>query len=112
MLSVSFALTTTAYSDRSKTETRRFWKPAHAAKFKPGTVFMGISKDFRAGGVRLHASRVVFCQPERLADMSDDSFVREGGTRYWPTREAYIEMMGGPDLIPFVLRFEHLSEGA
>ena len=56
-------------------------------------VFMGITKDFRAGGVRMHPARVVECRTERLGDMSEDSFAREGGTRYWPNRAAYIEMM-------------------
>jgi hypothetical protein len=36
MLSVSFVMTAGAFDDRSKTDTRRFWKPRHAAKFKPG----------------------------------------------------------------------------
>lgn len=109
MLHVSFGWTSEAYADRSKTETRRFWKPRHAEKFKPGREFMGLNKDFRAGGERLHASRVVFCRKERLGDMSEDSFIREGGTRYWPDREAYIEAMGGPDRVPYVLRFEHME---
>ena len=108
MLHVSFAMTSEAFEDRTKTETRRFWKPAHAAKFKPGTVFMGIDKDFRAGGKRLHSARVVFCRQERLGDMSEESFLREGGTRYWLDREDYIECMGGPDLVPWVMRFEHI----
>lgn len=108
MLHVSFAMTSEAYADRTKTETRRFWKSRHAAKFKPGVEFMGITKDFRAGGERMHPSRVVFCKPERLGDMSQDSFEREGGTRYWRDREDYIDCMGGPDLVPYVLRFEHL----
>jgi hypothetical protein len=107
MICVSFAMTAEAFADRTKTETRRFWKPAHAAKFRPGTVFMGITKDFRAGGVKIHAARVVFCRQERLADMSEESFVREGGTRYWKDREEYIRVMGGGDLVPYVLRFEH-----
>ena len=109
MIHVSFAMTSDAYAEGSKTETRRFWKPAHAAKFKPGTVFMAITKDFRAGGVRIHPSSVVACYLELLGDMSEDSFVAEGGTRYWANRAAYIEMMGGPDKTPWVLRFEHLA---
>ena len=108
MIGVSFAMTSDAFADGSKTETRRFWKPKHAAKFTPGRVFMGWSKDPRAGGVRLHPARVVFCRPERLGDMTQDSFVREGGTRYWPDLAAYIAAMGGPALVPYVLRFEHL----
>lgn len=110
MLHVSFAMTSEAYTDRTKTETRRFWKSRHAAKFKPGTVFMGIDKDFRAGGKRIHPAKVLFCVPERLGDMSEDSFQREGGTRYWENREAYIAAMGGPDRVPYVLRFKHLEE--
>ncbi|WP_319525753.1 hypothetical protein [uncultured Desulfosarcina sp.] len=108
MLHVSFAKTREAYDDRSKTETRRFWKDSHAAKFRPGTEFMGITKDFRAGGKRMHASKVIFCRKERLGDMSVDSFRREGGTRYWKNRKDYIDAMGGPDLVPWVLRFEHI----
>ena len=108
MIHVSFAMTAPAFEDRSKTETRRFWKPSHAAKFKPGVIFMGITKDFRAGGTRMHAARVIFCRQQFLLDMSHESFEREGGTRYWPDREAYIRAMGGSHLCPYVLRFEHL----
>jgi hypothetical protein len=110
MLHISFAMTTEAYEDRSKTETRRFWKSSHAKKFYPGREFMGITKDFRCGGEEMHPSTVVFCKKERLGDMSEESFQREGGTRYWPNREAYIEAMGGPDRVPYVLRFEHMEE--
>ena len=109
MLHVSFAMTTEAFADGTKTETRRFWKPAHALKFTPGTIFMGITKDFRAGGKCIHAARVVFCRQERLRDISYDSFLREGGTRYWRNHVHYIQVMGGPDKVPWVLRFEHLS---
>lgn len=110
MLHISSAMTTAAFADGTKTETRRFWKPAYAAKFRPGVVFTGITKDFRAGGVRMHPARVVDCYRERLSDMSGYSFSAEGGTRYWPNRAAYIEMMGGPDNVPWVLRFEHLPD--
>jgi hypothetical protein len=109
MLHVSFAMTSGAFIDRSKTETRRFWKPSHAAKFKAGTVFMGIDKDFRAGGKRLHPACVIFCRLELLGDMTEDSFVREGGTRYWQNRDAYIEAMGGADQMPYVIRFKHVN---
>jgi hypothetical protein len=108
MLAISFAMTAGAFADRTKTETRRYWKPAHARKFTPGTVFMGWTKDPRAGGVRMHPARVLECYRERLGDMSGYSFSAEGGTRYWPDRAAYIQAMGGPDNIPFVVRFEHL----
>ena len=111
MLHISFAMTSDAFEDGTKTETRRFWKPAHAAKFAPGTVFMGITKDFRAGGARLHTARVVNCYRQRLSEMSGYSFAAEGGTRYWVDRDAYIEAMGGPDNMPFVIEFKHLGVG-
>jgi len=109
MLHVSFAMTSDAFEAGTKTETRRFWKASHAAKFKPGVEFMGIDKDFRCGGKRIHPARVVFCREERLGNMTEDSFLREGGTRYWSDRDEYIEAMGGPDQVPYVVRFEHLS---
>lgn len=109
MLCVSFALTSGAYANKTKTETRRFWKPRHAEKFKPGTLFMGITKDFRAGGTPIHPSQVIFCRQERLADMTLDSFLREGGLTYWGSLDEYIQMMGGPEKIVSVLRFEHLE---
>jgi hypothetical protein len=108
MIHVSFAMTSEAFADCSKTETRRFWKSTHARKFMPGVIFMGITKDFRAGGVRMHPARVVFCHEEPLRHMDADSFHREGGFRYWKTKAEYVEMMGGPDKTPWVLRFEHL----
>lgn len=101
-------MTSEAFADGTKTETRRFWKPAHARKFMPGVIFMGITKDFRAGGTRIHPARVVFCWQEELRVMSTDSFVREGGTRYWKDKAEYIAVMGGEYKTPWVLRFEHL----
>jgi hypothetical protein len=109
MMNISFAWTSEAFDDKSKTETRRYWKPAHAAKFKPGLIFMGITKDFRAGGKRMHQAKVIFCEQQALANMTDESFEREGGTRFWPNKATYIRKMGGPDKTPFVLRFEHLG---
>jgi hypothetical protein len=43
--------------------------------------------------------------------MSGYSFAAEGGTRYWADRAAYIDAMGGPDNIPFVLEFAHEGIG-
>jgi hypothetical protein len=73
---------------------------------------MGITKDFRAGGVRMHKARVLELYRQRLGDMSGYSFAAEGGTRYWPNRAAYIEAMGGPDNVQWVLRFEHLPNNS
>ena len=107
MLHVSFAYTSPSYAAGVKTETRRFWKASHAAKFKPGTLFMGVTKDFRAGGVIIHPAMVISIEKQYLRDMRVASFKREGGTRHWASRKAYIEAMGGPDKCPYALRFEH-----
>jgi len=112
MICVSFAMTVEAFADYTKTETRRFWKPEYAKRFKPGTVFMGITKDFRRGGERIHMAQVMACYLERLGDIEYGSFIREGGYRYWAGREAYIEAMGGADRVPFVLLFKHISPWA
>lgn len=34
MIGVSFAMTSDAFADGTKTETRRFWKPQHDSKPK------------------------------------------------------------------------------
>lgn len=111
MLHISFAMTSESYRDRTKTVTRRFWKPTHAKKFKKGTVFMGITKDFRAGGERMHPS-IMTRDPwlQALKYMNMDHFHREGGVRYWINRLCYIEIMGGPDAKPYVIEFEHLPD--
>ena len=108
MLNISFAWTTSAFKNRSKTETRRFWTPKYATMFKPGVLFMGISKDFRAGGIRLHKAEVVFCFKEKLLHMSEESFIREGGKQFWENRDEYITAMGGAERVPYVIRFQHL----
>jgi hypothetical protein len=110
MLHVSFYKTVDAYRDRTKTETRRFWTRRHAKKFKPGVEFMGITKDFRAGGKTMHISRVISCEREMLLFMNKENFEREGGTRYWKNLEEFIEKMGGHQQVVYVLRFEHCHE--
>lgn len=111
MLWVSFAMTSDAFEDRSKTETRRAWAESHARKFRPGRLFMGRSKDPRAGGVELHIAQVEFCVRQRLGEMSEESFQREGGERYWADRDAYIDAMGGPGRALWTMRFRHLWIG-
>ena len=109
-MNISFAWTTEAYKCGVKTETRRFWKPKYAAMWKPNTFHTALSKDFRYAGKRIGR----FYLPnlpylEELKDMSEKSFIAEGGTMYWKNRKDYIECMGGPDLIPFVLKFEPIG---
>ena len=111
MTNISFSITHDAFAFAclQKTETRCFWDPSFVKRFKPGTVFMGVTKGSRCGSAQLHLGRVESCRLERLGDMSEDSFMREGATLYWESREAYIEAIGGADKVAYVLRFSHLS---
>lgn len=105
-MNVSFAWTTEAFLNGTKRETRRFWKDHYAVRFKAGQVHTAIDKDFRAGGKKVGKFIVTadpFKQP--LSEMSEESFWLEGGRQYWDTREDYINAMGGPDKVPWVLQF-------
>ena len=110
-MNVSFAWTSDAFSDEAKSETRRFWVDSYAAKFKKGSVHTAIRKQRQPGGVEPLGLFVVLEAPyrERLGDMSDASFLAEGGTRYWASKAAYVEMMGGEEARPWVLKFKKMA---
>lgn len=109
---VSFAWTSDAFESGSKTETRRFWKPHYAVRFKPGQICQGWTYCPRVKGARFMHHFRVLKQPyrEMLGDMTQESFLAEGGTRYWNDLNEFIEMMGGPCAEPYVLTFEHVWE--
>lgn len=110
-MNVSFAWTTAAFLDGSKRETRRFWKPQYAERFKAGQVHTAIDKDFRAGGKKV-GRFIVTVDPfkQRLGDMTETSFWAEGGRRYWNSRRVYINAMGGADRVPWVICFNPCDE--
>lgn len=107
---ISFAWTSGAVRDRSKTETRRFWKDEYAARFRPGTVHQAYDKSARYGGREIARIRIleVFRQP--LTEMTLESYEREGGMRYWHSLREFQEMMlaQGKGDTPWVVRFEYV----
>lgn len=108
---ISFAWTSDAFKDGTKTVTRRKWHPNHKKRFKKGALIHGWSKVPFAGGEFIGMARVtVDAYDQALKDMPDDHFEREGGTRYWKDKAEYIEFMGGPDEVYTVIEFERISD--
>jgi len=92
---VSFAWTTEAFLDGTKTVTRRFWDANYARRFKLGMAVDAYDRSPRAHGKKvgqLVITRAPYLQ--ELRDMPDDHFEREGGTRYWRNKAEFIEAMG------------------
>ncbi len=73
MLHVTFRMSADAMRDRTKTETRRFWKGTHAAKFRPGVKFCATDGSLRQGGQRICVCEVEKVTRERLCDMTRES---------------------------------------
>lgn len=108
---VSFAWTSEAFIDGSKTVTRRKWHPNHARKFKKGAIIHGYDKVPFAGGKPIGMAVVTRdAYEEPLREMPDDHFPREGGTRYWADKQAFIEAMGGPDEVYTVIEFKRTED--
>jgi len=104
---ISFAWTTPSILDRTKTVTRRFWNDDYARKYHTGDIADAYDRLPRAGGKKIGTVRITRDPyKQKLADMSDGHFLREGGLRYWPDKAAFIEAMGGPDVEPWVVEFE------
>lgn len=109
MIRVSFAYTWDAIKKQIKTETRRDWKPSHAAKFKPIPLpFLGIEKLYKKN-VETVPLICLFVYRERLGDMSDESFEREAVKEcgLFDTKDEMIEKMGGPEKVLYVMRFDY-----
>jgi hypothetical protein len=43
---------------------------------------------------------------EPLNLMTEEHFQREGGTRFWKDRDEFIQCMGGPEAVPWVIEFK------
>jgi len=107
---ISFAWTTPSILDRTKTVTRRDWTTEYARKFHAGDIVDAYDKNPRAGGKKIgqvHLTSAPYRQ--RLTDMPNSHFEREGGLRYWHDKEEYIAMMGGPKKELWVIEFEVLE---
>ena len=108
---ISFAWTTKALLANKKSETRRFWTDEYAAKFKAGMIVDAYDKSARFGGKKVATIRLVKAPyKEPLSEMSDESFEAEGGTMLWKDKAEYIEMMGGKEKVPWVVKFELVKE--
>ena len=108
---ISFAWTTGAFLDGTKTHTRRYWKTSHAAKFRAGMVVRALDKDYRANGKQIGWALLTkdpYLQP--LAEMTQEDFIKEGGTRYWEALEYYQWMMKREGQDPYVIEFVRCNE--
>jgi len=107
-MNISFAWTVPSILDHSKTVTRRFWNDDYARKFHAGDIVDAYDQCTRAGGKKIDTIRLT-SDPykQRLSDMPDPHFEREGGTRYWRDKAEFIEVMGGPDAVPWVIEFDY-----
>ena len=105
---ISFAHTSHKLILGEKTETRRFWDDKYASSFKSGDVCQAWSKSPRFKGQFIAIIKLVqdpFKQP--LREVNDVDEISEG--HLWGNAAGYIEAMGGPDLVPYVVRFELLK---
>lgn len=105
---ISFRKTVEAIRMKTKTVTRRDWKESHAAKFKPGMIVDAWTAGPHRKGEPICKIRITkLPYRQRLGDMPNDHFKREGGRLYWRNKAEYIEAMGGADKIMWVLEFDY-----
>ena len=106
---ISFAWTTGAFLSGTKTVTRRSWNVKYAEKFHAGDIVDAYDKSPRSGGKKIGWIRLTKTPyRQRLSDMPDDHFEREGGTMYWKNKQEFIEMMGGETKELWVVEFEKI----
>jgi hypothetical protein len=107
---ISFAQTTPAIRDKSKKVTRRFWADSYAKKFKAGTIHQAWDRSPRTGKGKRIGEIMISREPykQALCMMTEEDFQKEGGARFWTDRQNFIECMGGPTAIPWVIEFNVL----
>lgn len=110
---ISFAWTTKALLDGSKTVTRRTWKARYHSMWlrawsAGNRVHKAYDKDPRAGGKHV-ADIELTCAPyyERLRDMPEEDLALEG-CPWCGSVEEFAEGFGGPDVTVSVIRFKLL----
>lgn len=111
---ISFAWTTEALLAGRKTCTRRMWNDKYFAlwqfAFDRGhLIHDAYDRSPRSGGHKIGEIRLT-CRPyrERLADMPDSDVIAEGGL--WKDKAEFMELFGGQDLQPVVIRFELIKK--
>jgi len=108
---ISMAWTTEAFLWDKKTVTRRFWSDKYAQRFHEGDIVDVYNKSLRNGGRKIGEMRITAkLYKQRLGDMPDEHFEREGGTMYWANKEEFVEVMGGKDAVPWVIEFTRTAE--
>lgn len=75
---ISFAHTTAALLAGHKTVTRRYWKPRHAASFKPGEIVQAWDKSPRYGGKKVAEIKINAVYKEPIIDAHGDDYEKEG----------------------------------
>ena len=111
MRRISMAWTSGAFENRTKSVTRRKWCDKYAESWQVGEVFRAVDK-LRNSNAKILGYGKITRKPyrEALRNMPDDHFEREGGTQYWASKEAFIEAMGGPDAVYWVIEFEKIED--
>ncbi|MDD5530852.1 MAG: hypothetical protein PHX21_12615 [bacterium] len=102
---ISFAHTSLSLISGKKSETRRFWPDKYASTFKSGDLVQGWSKSPRFKGQLIAIIQLVqdpFKQP--LREVTEQDQINEGNL--WGNAAGYIKAMGGPDLVPYVVKFK------
>jgi len=103
---ISFAWTTDAFLDGTKTVTRRDWNDVYAMSFHKDEILDAYNKSPRAGGCKIGVIRLTIDPyKQKLKFMPDSHFEREGGTRYWSDKAEFIVAMGGPEKALWVIEF-------
>lgn len=108
---ISMAWTSKAFVLNQKTVTRRFWDDKYAGRFHKSDIVDVYNKSPRNGGEKIGQLRItVKPYKQKLIDMPDEHFEREGGEMYWPNKKTFIEAMGGESAEPWVIEFEKIKD--
>jgi hypothetical protein len=108
MLIVSFAWTADELIALLKDTTRRDWKDSYAKRFKKGMLVQAYNRSPRFGGHRIAIIRLTRdTYKQALKYVTDADEKREGGK--WGSAAKFIEAMGGPEKVLWVIEFEVVS---
>ena len=107
---ISFAHTSLAILDGTKTVTRRFWNDNYARRFRTRNIHDAWDRSPRTRKGKKIAQIIITRQPykEPLKLMTEEHFEREGGKRFWKDRNEFISLMGGPEALPWVIEFKKI----
>lgn len=100
---ISFAWTSKAFLEGTKTMTRRKWRDDYAQRFKLDTVHKAYDKDPRWGGKCIGHILITGLYKQWLHDMPEADLAREGGL--WKSKDEFIKLFGGDQLV-WVIEFK------